>query len=152
MAKGAYVWHMEHASMQGMGEEKERIFQKSKKTLIEKWGKMLRIAVIDGVSDNLKKGIELARGGNFIWVFSKDIPVNREDAFHQQGAYEHSGIRFIRYMTLIDLILKIITKKKRYDMIVTKSKALNKIFSIFGYPVVSDLGSELAKSLKFSQQ
>ena len=150
MAKGAYVWHMEHASMQGMGDEKEEIFQKSKKTLIEKWGKMLRIAVIDGVHDNLQKGIDLARGGNFIWIFSKNIPLNREDAFHQQGAHEHSGIRFIGYLTLIDLIIKIVTKKKRYDMIVTRSKTLKKIFSFFGYTVGSDLSGQLAKKLKFS--
>ena len=150
MAKGAYVWHMEHASMQTLGAEKERIFQKSKKTLVEKWGKMLRIAVIGGIDDNLQRSIDLARGGNFVWMFSKKIPANREDIFHKHGVYEHSGIRFVGYFTLIDLVFKIIVKKKRYDMIATKNKILKKIFSFFGYPVGGILDGELSHKLKYS--
>ena len=150
MVKGAYVWHMEHASIQSLGAQKEEIFQRSKKTLVEKWGKMLRIAVIDNIDKNLQKGIDLARGGNFVWMFSKGIPANREDIFHKHGVHEHSGIRFVGYFTLIDLVFKILIKKKRYDMIITKSNTLKKILSSFGYPVGSVLDEELSQRLKYS--
>ena len=44
LAKGAYVWHHEHASVDKLGKEKERQFKKSKRLFEKKWGKPLRIA------------------------------------------------------------------------------------------------------------
>ena len=73
VAKGAYVWHHEHASLGQLGAQKEKVFAQSRKRFEQKWGRILWLAWVvenpDELKDNLKEAINLSRGGNHLWFY-----------------------------------------------------------------------------------
>jgi len=140
MAKASYVWHEEHASIEKIGDEKEKIFLKSRETFIKKWGRLLRLAWVvngyDELLDALGKGIDLARKGNFVWFFVRGLKKKRIEIFAEKNLTEHSGIHFAGFSNIFDLMWKIAKKKKRYDVVMGKNRFTQYIFSRLGYKVL----------------
>lgn len=64
LAKGAFVWHKEHASFTPKGQNRQANFDRSHHAFVKKWGTTLRVAWILDYRSRLKeylaKGIELA--------------------------------------------------------------------------------------------
>lgn len=137
MAKGSYVWHQEHASFKQWPKEKERVFIRSRETFFKKWGKILRIAFVlekvEDLDECLKESIDLARKGNFLWIFIKNQYINREDFFKRKNLIEHSGINFVGYSNLFNLLWKILKKKKKYSFIVMKNSNYLNFFRFFKF-------------------
>jgi GT2 family glycosyltransferase len=152
VARGSYVLHKEHVSISQLGPEKEEIFKRSRKTYLKKWGKALRIAWIldsyEKVKSNLLEAIRLAREGNYIWFFTREELI-REDIFKASHFFEHSGIQFIKFKNFVDLAWKIFKKKKKYDLIITDSNFLQKVFRKLNYNVDSLADKEVINKIKF---
>jgi GT2 family glycosyltransferase len=126
MAERSYVWHSEHASFGPNRSIIETYFSESKKKFHKKWGKVLRVAIdvnsYGGLTkDIISSSIEMARGGNFIFLFYSGLHVNRKNIFAQYGFYEHSGVSLLRFPFSIWKYFKILTKKKKYDVIFSSS-------------------------------
>ncbi|MDP8216761.1 MAG: glycosyltransferase family 2 protein [Candidatus Kaelpia imicola] len=141
VAKRSYVWHEEHVSLKDIGDKrKEEIFKNSRDVFFKKWGKILRIAWIvenyKELVENINRGIELARNGNFVWFFVKNLKVNKDKIFKENGFIKHSGVYFISYRNRVDLMWKILKKKKRYQPIIVKSRFLGYLFANLGYEVI----------------
>jgi GT2 family glycosyltransferase len=151
-ARGSYVWHKEHASFKQMGGWKEQVFVKSRETFFKKWGRILRIAWVvnnyEQLVDNLAQGIELARQGNFVRFFVKDLDKEREEIFKEAGCYQHSEVHFIRFKTIFDLSWNILKKKKRYDVVITRDRFRQRLFAAFRYKVVGSVDLGKIKELK----
>jgi len=142
VAKAAYVWHKEHASFKQMGSKREEFFVKSRETFRKKWGKILRIAWVvnsaEELSAALNDAIKLARNGNYLWFLVKNLKSNAAEIFQKLNLFEHSGIKFIRYSNIFNLLWIILTKKKRYDLIITKNKFASWFFPKMGYNVFKE--------------
>ncbi|MCK4917995.1 MAG: glycosyltransferase family 2 protein [Candidatus Omnitrophica bacterium] len=154
MAKASYVVHNEHSSTGKIGKKKEEIFCKSKQTFIKKWGKMLRIAWVikeeQFIGCVLKEAVELARNGNFIWIFVKNLKGKTEEIFSKNNFIEHSGIKFLKYKSILELMWKLLKKKKNYDIIMNSNKRVNNIFAKFGHKTLESLNKEEINKVKMS--
>ncbi len=152
MAQASYVWHDEHTSIDQLGKEKQEIFEKSRKTFLKKWGRTLRIAWIVNSEDELKKNIQkallMARDGNYIWFFVKDLKKDRREIFRDNSLDEYSDIKFVNYRSSVDLVWKIIIKKKSFDVFFTQDSFLKKILRVLGKNADCSLNQELIHSLK----
>jgi len=154
VARGSYVWHKEHASFKQMNRNKEKFFVKNRSVFQKKWGKILRIAYImnDGkeLSAELDKGINLARDCNYIYFFIKNLDKERAAIFKEHGVFFHSGVSFVKFGNIFDLVWKILRKKKgkKYDLIVSKDKFLQRIFSRLGIKILSGLNKAEIRTMK----
>jgi len=140
VAKGSYVWHKEHASFTAMGDNRKEIFERSRDTFNKKWGRALRIAWIYKDSKmleaHLASGIALVRKGNYLWFIGPRLTQARAGIFKAAGSYEHSGIRFLSAGSRLKVIWLIMTKKKKYDRVVTDDKLLFGLLARLGYAVM----------------
>jgi len=152
IALGSYVWHAEHASVKKIGNKGEEIFQNSKKIYEGKWGKTLRVAFIekdkDDVIKDLDKAIELVRHGNFVWFYAEKFELNKDEIFAETGRQMVADIKVLKHCCRVNLFFKIIFKKKKYDLIVTKNKFLSRILAMFGYKVLEALDVSEISALK----
>ncbi len=128
VAKRSYVWHAEHASMGQLGKEKEKIFRSSKKIFEKKWGRILRIAIVckdkREVSEVLKDGLDLGKFGNYVTFFVKDDFSDEEKIFKDQGLKEFSNFSKKRFLNIFFLAWHFILKKKKYDIVISRSRFL----------------------------
>ena len=126
VAKGSYVWHKEHASVDRLGKKKEAYFSKSRELFRKKWGKILRIIFVAGGENEIDEiifdAINLARNGNYVWVAVRNLRTAQSDIFFRRNLIEHSGVRFFGYRNISSLIWKIMVKKKRYDAVITRDR------------------------------
>jgi len=123
IAKGSYVWHKEHASVDQLGKKKEEYFEKSRQTFYDKWGKTLRIAWVLAddalINDHLSNGIEVARLGNFVSFLVIKLKRKREQIFRENKKHEFSEVKFFSFFSIFGIIWKILVKKKKYDIIIS---------------------------------
>jgi len=154
VAKGAYVLHKEHVSVNKLGRKKEEYFSKSREAFQKKWGRILRIlfvatdeAAIDSI---LLPAIDLARNGNYVWIAVKGLRVSSSEIFRQRKFPEHSGVRFFSYGNIFHLVWKVIIKKKRYMVVIAKSRSLRSIFSLLGFNVLDRYDGEKIRALKYA--
>jgi len=123
-------------------------------TFIKKWGKMLRIAWVikeeQFIGCVLKEAVELARNGNFIWIFVKNLKGKTEEIFSKNNFIEHSGIKFLKYKSILELMWKLLKKKKNYDIIMNSNKRVNNIFAKFGHKTLESLNKEEINKVKMS--
>ncbi len=152
VAKGAYVWHQEHASLGLIKNKSEEVFAKNKEIFQKKWGKILRILWLANgcqeVSGALKDAIELARNGNYVCVMTGDICKKREDLFKDSGCFDHSGVSFIVAKNSLYKIWKILIKKKRYDVIISQNKLIEWVLGKFGYNVLRSFDKAKISGIK----
>lgn len=124
-ACGAYVYHRESASFNKL-KTYEDDFNRNKEIYEFRWGKPRRIAyVMDSYDDNIlrrlkSESVRLAREGNWIWYFSKehlDLPAHSNII----PAEFHSGKFYLK------MLLRILTKKKKFDEIFVGGESFGKI-------------------------
>lgn len=151
MAKASFVWHEEHTSVSKLGTQKEEYFTKSRAAFFKKWGKILRVAwVVDDAKDvlnNLDKALRIVRRGNFLWFFTTH-PLERSSFFAKNSLTEHSGINFTRFRNRLDLLWKILKKKKGYDMIITKDRFTQNLLSRCGYNTCDTYCADTIEKIK----
>jgi GT2 family glycosyltransferase len=139
VSKGSYVWHKEHASLDSYGKEKEAVFKKSKKIFERKWGEVKRIAWIEDnyqeIPKNMDKALKIARQGNRIEFLIKNHKGEAKEAFKNNNDIKHSAIKFTSWRNKIGLIWKILKKKKKYHLIITRHSGLTKFFKSLKYKV-----------------
>lgn len=156
MAKGSYVWHKEHASFKQMGKKRQEYFDTNRMYFFKKWGKILRIAWIvndySELQESLGRAIDLAREGNYIWLFCKNIIKSKENIFNELGINQHSGIQFVNFKNTLGLAWQVIKKKKRYDLIITANKKINWFFMKIGYRTRNGLYKDEIFKLKYINQ
>ena len=152
VAKASYVWHKEHASFKQIGEKKEEFFIKSREAFRKKWGKILRIAWVvnseEELSAALNDAVKSARSGNYLWFLVKNLNHNGAEIFQKLNLLEHSGIKFIRYSNILNLLWVILTKKKRYDLIISKDRLPGRLFQKFGYRVFDGFDESRINAVK----
>jgi GT2 family glycosyltransferase len=153
VAKGAYVWHNEHASFKQMGRNKEGFFRKNRRIFENKWGKILRIAwIVDSDKEligGLDKAIALTRDGNFVSLFAKNT-TNFKSIILEKNNYIEPSIKLIEYRNLFELAWKILKKKKKkkYEPIITENKFVQQFFRSFAYKVLSGLDENKIAKIK----
>ena len=154
MAKASYVVHNEHSSTGKIGTKKEEIFCKSKETFVKKWGRMLRVALVikdeKSLDNILGEAVGLARNGNFIFMFVKNFKSQPEKIFNKNNYVEHSGVKFLQYKGILDLMWKILKKKKKYDIIINGSSIFNAFLAKFGYKTLKVFDKEEINKFKIS--
>ncbi|MBN1794146.1 MAG: glycosyltransferase family 2 protein [Candidatus Omnitrophica bacterium] len=133
LAKGAYVFHREHSSVNEIGEEKEKLFKENQERFFKKWGRPLRIINvifnrdIQGKSfgNMLKNNAWLGTKGSFIHIFFRHGRLLQgSDIFRMHNMVEHGNIRLFNSPgpgLSCRAATKILTKKKKYDLIFTDS-------------------------------
>jgi len=152
VAKAAYVWHKEHGSLKQLGPDKEKNFLKSKATFVRKWGRILRVA---GVVNNeqellevLHSAVDIARSGNYVWIFTRGYRTKRSEVFKKCGLLEHSGVNFIPFNNSFGLFWKIVKKKKRYDVIIDSSCFRRRLLK--GYNLFDRFDPQAIEAVKHS--
>jgi GT2 family glycosyltransferase len=143
MAKGAYVWHKEHASFEPADKKINGLFLRNKRLFLEKWGRQLRMLIIvDDLRDlvsRLTDAVLLARNGNSVWFMADDLPDDTRKLFYDNGFYPNSGVKFIKAGGFIGMAWDVLKKKKRYGVIITDKSFKRRIFRLFGYPVLDSI-------------
>ncbi len=151
VAKGAYVWHREHGSFK-QGSEIEKIFAKSRQTFLKKWGKTLRIAWIeDNEKDllaDLKKVMEMGLQAHFVTFYVRGLSASREDIFKTLDIVEHSAVSFKKFRMHMALMLGIVFKKKKFDLIVVKNEFLCFVLRVLGQRAVPGFSKVLIDELR----
>jgi hypothetical protein len=156
VAKGAFVWHKEHASLDAVKEtSREKVFAKNKEIFQEKWGKILRILFIAFTRKELKflldRSIPLARSGNFVWIMTKNITQQRQEIFKECDHTEHFNVNFIPVKNTMDILIKILLKKKRYDVIMAKNDMLCSLLAKTGHRAFSGFKEEDINRIKWGR-
>jgi len=156
MAKGAYVWHQEHASVNGLGEQKEAYFSASRKVFLKKWGRILRIMFvvksaqeIDGI---LPGAIALARSGNFVWIAARGVTIAASEIFRQRHLTEHSGVKLVPFSSVVSLGWKILVKKKRYDVLITTDPFIRTVAVSRGAEVLNAFDAQAIEKIKVKRR
>lgn len=146
--------HKEHVSVNKLGNKKEEYFLKSRAAFQKKWGRILRILFVAtdeaAVDSILPQVIDLARNGNYVWIAVKRLRQASSEIFRQRKLPEHSGVRFFSYGSIFHLAWKVIIKKKRYVVVITKSGFLQSLFSFLGFNVFDRYDGEKIKALKYA--
>lgn len=152
VAKGAYVWHKEHASFKVKSPAYRQIFKKSQDIFTKKWGRILRIAWIEPdhsrLNSDLTRGVELARQGNFITFYVPKIKHGEEAGFKSKNIFEHSGVQFKKFGGFVGLIWGILIKKKKFNLIISRNRHLCFILNKLGQRTVSFLEDDLLARCK----
>lgn len=151
-AAGSYVWHDEHASFKQMGEKRRVFFVNSRGVFEKKWGRILRIAWIEGSSEDLandlKQGISLARNTNYLTFYNKNFDVSRDAIFKSQNTFEHSGVQFKKFSSYFWLVLHFVVKKKKFDLVITKNKTMSFVLNIIGQKAANFCDEALIAKIK----
>lgn len=148
VAKGAYVWHREHGSFKE-GSKIDKIFQKSRMAFEKRWGRTLRIAwIVDhekdlapAVQQALKTGLQ----NYFVTFYVKGHDIRREEIFKALGVFEHSAIQFRKFRLYVPLLLQLAFKKKKFDRVIVKDKALHFMLGFVGQRAVLGITSVLTE-------
>ena len=135
IAEGSYVFHLEQASRKNLP-GKKKIYAANKATFENRWGKILRVLILDpenkkpvdilGYYGALKK---FARERSFIkvWTVSGRPASRAESAISEGILIKHSDIGisvFKRRIKKSAVILRVLTKKKKYDAIFVNDRYL----------------------------
>lgn len=156
VAKGAFVWHKEHASLDTVKEtSREKVFSRNKKIFQEKWGKILRILFIAYTRQELKllldRSIPLARSGNYVWIMTKNITQQRQEIFKEFDHTEHFNVNFIPVKNTMDILIRILLKKKRYDVIMAKNSMLCALLAKTGHRAFFGFNEEDINKIKWGR-
>jgi len=151
VARGAYVWHKEHGSFK-RGSASDNIFKKSRNTFERKWGKILRIAWVENNNQDLNRDFKqvllLGQKSNYVTVYVKNTDANREEVFNSANAFDHMAIGFKKFKSYPNLVWGLIIKKKKFDLIITKSQFLRSIVSLMGQKAALYPQDQLIANLK----
>ena len=132
MAEGAYVFHREQASRETL-KGKELIYSRNKKIFENRWGRLIRVLYLDVTTDiydqknvkheyELLKGLARQRAIVHMWVIDKYARQVTQKGIDNVEADKHAdiGVKSCSpgFLTL-KLLWKVMTKKKRYDAVIS---------------------------------
>jgi len=153
IARRAYVWHHEGGSSAQLGKEREKYWKKSEQVYLRKWGRTLRIAwIIYDYKDLLKvldQGIAAARDANFVWFLVKDLNRERKEIFREANSHEFADVKFLPLESNMQVFLKALTKKKKYDLLISPHAKLRRFLRLFGQNTIEKFDYNYIKELKF---
>ena len=135
LAEASYVYHQEQAS-RGKVKEKEAVYARNRKIFEEKWGKLLRIFILEFPKTKIQdfssyydvlKGlareraiVELLEKGDSLTKHFTDELDKGEITRHADVSIKfHSGKLVIPFV-----VWKVLTKKKKYDAVITDNELL----------------------------
>lgn len=127
VAKGAYVWHIEHACFKNMGKNRIRYFENSRLAFKKKWGETLRIGWVlkseDITREILEQASVLSRNGHYIFLLIRGR-CDRKELFKKYNLPVHTGIQFKSYDSYAKIIFKVFFKKKKFHSLIASSRWL----------------------------
>ena len=128
MAKGSYVYHKGSASFKQL-KDFDRDFKRNKEIFHKKWGSPKRVLyIVSGILGGLllKNAYELARGGNWVYIFSK------ADLASQ---IEHGNVKavWINSFFSASSLFKVLTKKKKFNEIFVDDKSHARLLGVFKF-------------------
>jgi len=139
MACGAYVYHREQASRSRLPGKKE-IYKKNKYLFESRWGRLLRMLFVEQDSEDERilkdyknlKNVARKRIIVDMWVEKKDRGQIIK-SLEKKGITEHAdvGIKsFPKSIRKREIITKVLTKKKKYDAVITRDPLLYGILRV----------------------
>lgn len=135
-AQGAYVYHKENTSFKVFGRY-PREFEKNRKIFESRWGKAKRVLfAIEDTSEekNVKLKVKIEKeikAGNWVFVSSKGDNLIRRLS-------NHSSLKIYNFNSAfhaIRVFLKILVKKKKFDVIYTDSARLIALAEPFSFVI-----------------
>ncbi len=130
-ARGAYVWHRESSSFNGI-KTFEEDFRRNRAIYEARWGAPRRIAYVldsDDAAMRLRfqgESMGLARDGNWVWFFSRN-PID---------TVPHSNIRHVRLAGrwfFLRALFAIVKKKKKFDEVCVGSGRFGRVLRRFSF-------------------
>jgi GT2 family glycosyltransferase len=140
--KDVYVWHHGHKTS-GRLKRHNEIADKNRDIFYKKWGRPLRVMWCstaneksDVAGEALAGCIELARDGNFIYLFIRSGEIKtRKDFFKTYSLIEHANVHIILYagkgfgwFCLWRLLKR---RKKRYDLVIADDGRITSLIGRF---------------------
>jgi len=139
MAEGAYVHHQEQASRASLKGRKE-IYQHNKELFELRWGKLLRILFVGSpyphgsLIEDYQKLKNIARERSIIEMWTKnEEKIEIMNGLEGKNIIKHAdiGIRsFSEDIKALKLINRVLTKKKRYDAVITRDVFLFRVLGL----------------------
>jgi GT2 family glycosyltransferase len=153
IARRSYVWHHEGGSSSQLGKDREAIFKRSEQTYLRKWGRTLRIGWLaeseEELSKQLESAVAIARDANFISFWVKGLKSERKEIFRAANVHEFADVKFYPMDGHFALFWKALTKKKKFDLIITPDKKLRAMLRLFGQNGVASPDTAFIRELKF---
>ncbi len=134
IAEGAYVFHVEQASRKNLP-GKKRIYETNRKKFEQRWGKALRVLMVDPEAGRscdvinyygaLKK-LANQRIYLTVWTVSGRPASRAADAIKEGLLVRHTDVAlkiFKRKIKNSAIILRVLTKKKKYDAVIVPGRS-----------------------------
>lgn len=154
VAKGAYVWHMEHASFKPESSRSQGLMRRNEALFTQKWGRILRIGwVVDRASElrHVWEGaLHLARNGNYVVVYTTFPLAAARKVLKDRDLVKHTGVRLVCVAGLPGMIAANIFKKKKSHLLINKNKIANIFLGMAGITVMPSWDDAVYQKVKFS--
>ncbi|MDO8603484.1 MAG: glycosyltransferase family 2 protein [Candidatus Omnitrophota bacterium] len=129
MAKASYVYHAQNTGFKKRKDWDER-FKRNLDIFNKKWGRIERIIYIikeEDKYDTIKGDISnFLKAGHFVHVvFKRNVP--------RSGINEHMSLSVFKIKSNVNILWRVLMRKKRFDKIFADSKFLVKVFHLFGH-------------------
>jgi GT2 family glycosyltransferase len=138
MAKGAYVYHVQNTGFKKRKDWDEG-FRRNLDIFSKRWGKVERIVYIiekEDEYDTIKESIgSFLKAGHFVQIIFKQ-------GILESGVQEHASLAVFKVKNDINILWRVLKRKKRFNRIFSGSKFLKSIFHMFGYETTSILKRE----------
>jgi GT2 family glycosyltransferase len=139
IAEGAYVFHHEQASRKKLP-GKEAIYAANKRIFEQRWGKFLRIFILDPGKEapgdrfsyyELLKGLARERAMVEVWASNLDAASRIPDGIREGILIKHADISLKMFPARVSTaaaMWRALTKKKRYDAVIIPKKRMKPIW------------------------
>ena len=136
VARGAYVWHEEHASMKQLSDNGESIFMNSRSVFQKKWGRVSRVLYVTPSGEVTRQELEtcvgLARKGYYVTLAAKRLSDPPQSLFGRYEMFEHYGVFFEPYHFLAQIFWRVLFKKKKFQAVIAPPSIWNSFFKVMG--------------------
>jgi GT2 family glycosyltransferase len=154
VARGAYVWHKEHASFKERSARAQELMKKNQEAFTRIWGRILRIGWVLRREDDVLKAwelaVHLARRGNYVTLYAACPVVAVKDMLKARGLADHTGVRIVAGGGFFGAVITNIIKKKKNHLMVNKNKINNMLLDMAGIKAMEDWDEEIYQNVKFS--
>jgi len=90
----------------------------------------------------------LGRQSNYVTVYIKNVDVKRDEVFKSVEAFDHLAIGFKKFNSYPSLVWGLMIKKKKFDLIISKSQWLRSVLGLIGQRTAVCLDDHLIAGLK----
>ena len=154
VARGSYVWHLEHGSFKLKSSRSQELMRKNQAIFAAKWGKILRIGWVVDRQEDLRRVwedvIHLARHGNYVWLYTTIPLAVVKRVLKDKDLDGHTGVRVVHVPLVAGCVVQNMIKKKRIHLIVNKHKIANMFLGMAGIRAVTAWDEKIYQNIKFS--